>query len=397
MAKHRGLYKRGNIWWLCYKGLNGEFVRKSSGSSKFADAEYKRSIEVKNAKEKKEPEKEIVDYTFEQLAEKYINYVTGLQASAKIKTYVINAAFLPKFKDKLLKTFNRETSEQLQKDLLNIGLVEGGIDKYISIFKAMFTYAGEHDLVSEAVVKKVHKVKMFNPEGRDRYLSYSEMESLISVCPSHLQPLVITALHTGMRKGEILKLVWSQVDLEHGFFILSASENKKTKASGTKTKKKREIPIDSVLRALLQSAPRHFTGQGDSRELVPYVFHDPKTFKPYGDVKTAFHTALKIARIEDCHFHDLRHTFASHYMMNEGTLVDLKDILGHANIKQTMRYAHFSKAHKLKSVSIMDKMPGAVRMPVLDESAAEGLSENSTSQLLHNAGVQKEKELAYTS
>jgi integrase len=190
----------------------------------------------------------------------------------------------------------------------------------------MFTYALDHEPVSESVVKKVHKVKMFNPEERLRFLSEKEIETLLSVCASHLQPIVVTVLHTGMRRGEILKLVWSQVDLEHGFILLSGKENKKANKAGTKSRKKREIPIDNTLRALLRSIPRHFTGEGENRQIVPYVFCDSKTLKPYGDIKNSFHTSLNNAKIEDFHFHDLRHSFASHFIMNGGHIKTLREI-----------------------------------------------------------------------
>ncbi len=392
MAKHRGVYKRGNIWWIAFKNYDGQVVRKSTGSEKHAEAVSTRESEVRNVRDilaGKEPEKRLADYTFNQLADKYLDFVNGRQASATVKKYVIDSVFRPKIGERLLRTFTLQTAEQLQTDLLNSGLNEGGTDKYISILKAMFTKAAEWEMVSEAVTKKVHNVKMFNPEERLRFLTEKEIGTLLSVCASHLQPIVVTALHSGMRKGEILKLVWSQVDLEHGFILLAAKENKKANKAGTKSQRKREIPIDNTLRALLQSIPRHFIGEGESRELVPYVFHDPKTLKPYGDIKTAFHTALENAKIADFHFHDLRHSFASHYVMNGGNIKTLQEILGHSNIKQTMRYAHLSREHKREATSIMDKMPGAA-VRKQEEISGETIARELTSQLLHN---QAEREI----
>jgi integrase len=71
-------------------------------------------------------------------------------------------------------------------------------------------------------------------------------------------------------------------------------------------------------------------------------------------VKTAFNAALRRAGIEDCRFHDLRHTFASHFIMRGGDLKSLQELLGHADIKTTMRYAHLSKAHKEKAVNLLN-------------------------------------------
>jgi site-specific recombinase XerD len=87
---------------------------------------------------------------------------------------------------------------------------------------------------------------------------------------------------------------------------------------------------------------------------VPYVFYDPKTGKPYKDVKRSFKTALRRSGIKDFHFHDLRHTFASHLVMAGVDLTTVKELLGHKDIKMTLRYAHLAPAHKKKAVEILD-------------------------------------------
>ena len=73
-------------------------------------------------------------------------------------------------------------------------------------------------------------------------------------------------------------------------------------------------------------------------------------------IKRSFRTALRRAGITDFHFHDCRHTFASHFMMNGGDLYTLAAILGHRSIDMTQRYAHLSPAYKLKMVKRMEKI-----------------------------------------
>jgi len=70
-------------------------------------------------------------------------------------------------------------------------------------------------------------------------------------------------------------------------------------------------------------------------------------------VKNGFSSALRKAGITDFRFHDLRHTFASHFVMRGGDLKTLQEILGHSDIKTTMRYAHLSKAHKAKAINLV--------------------------------------------
>jgi integrase len=86
-------------------------------------------------------------------------------------------------------------------------------------------------------------VKLLEENNRRlRYLSKEECQELANNCEPHLKPIIITALNTGMRKGEILNLKWEQVDLKHGFILLDI----------TKNGERREIPINSTLSALLK-------------------------------------------------------------------------------------------------------------------------------------------------
>ena len=102
----------------------------------------------------------------------------------------------------------------------------------------MFSKAVEWEMVEETTLKKIRKVKLPKEVGRLRYLSAKEAQALVSVCETHLQPIVITALHTGMRKGEILKLKWDNVDMQHGFILLDK----------TKNGERREIPINNTMK-----------------------------------------------------------------------------------------------------------------------------------------------------
>ncbi len=388
MAKYRGVYKRGGTWWYRYRDDAGKMIRKSSFSTKQADAVAERAKVVAAIKEGKEPEelKKVPDYRFGVLAERYKQHVEG-QGSGKVKGYIIdrlkerelsiidangNAQSI-RIGDTLLKRFNLHIMEELQRDLKKKGLrkpkhfksgkiVEPGpmedssVNRIINTVKNMFTKAVEWDMVEDSILKKVRKVKLPKEVGRLRYLSVAEAGKLVSVCEPHLQPIVITALHTGMRKGEILKLKWDNVDLHHGFILLDK----------TKNGERREIPVNKTLRATLNKVPRHFVGENDKRELAAYVFHDPDTLKPYKDVKRSFNSAVRVAGITDFHFHDLRHTFASQAMMSGRIdIATLSKLLGHKTLKQTMKYAHLAPTHMLKAANVMDEVfasPGGTKL-----------------------------------
>jgi integrase len=149
----------------------------------------------------------------------------------------------------------------------------------------------------------------------------------------------VCAINTGMRKGEILSLRWNQI--RNGFIYLDK----------TKTKTKREIPINDTLDTLLAEIMRE---QGRGSE---YVFSYKKRAS-VSFIDTAWKSARTRAGIENFHFHDLRHTFASYLVMRGATLKDVQELLGHKGANMTLRYAHLSQEHKKAAVNLLNNLPG---------------------------------------
>ncbi len=203
----------------------------------------------------------------------------------------------------------------------------------------MFNKAVEWEMVGSETLKRIRKVKPLKDEGkRLRYLSKEECQALINACDPHVKPIVITALNTGMRRGEILGLKWEQVDLKHGFILLDK----------TKNGDRREIPINNTLEAI-------FLDKNLIRPIdIPYVFYDAITGKPYQNVKRSFYTACKRVGIKDFHFHDLRHTFASQLVMAGVDITTVSRLLGHKSLSMTLRYSHLAPSHMVKAVDVLD-------------------------------------------
>lgn len=210
------------------------------------------------------------------------------------------------------------------------------VNRLLATLKHMFSKAVDWEMVEEEVQKKVRKVKLEKEQnGRLRYLTIDECHALLNQCPEHLKPIVVTALNTGMRRGEILNLKWEQVDLTHGFILLSV----------TKNGERREIPINDTLASTLRTLKSRFA--------AGYVF-TAQTGKPFKDIKTGFVSACRRAGIKDFRFHDLRHTFASHLVMNGVEILTVKELLGHKTLAMTLRYAHLAPSHKVKAVDILN-------------------------------------------
>ncbi len=162
--------------------------------------------------------------------------------------------------------------------------------------------------------------------NRDRVLSLDEEERLMTECADHLRPILITALNTGMRKGEILSLTWNNVDFDNNLFIITASNNK--------SKKTKRIPINSHLKTMLLELKLKTQAFND------YVFlsHD---YKPLKDIKTAFKNPCRRAKVEGLRFHDLRHTAGTRMLESNVNIVAISEILGQSSIDITKkRYLH---------------------------------------------------------
>lgn len=145
-----------------------------------------------------------------------------------------------------------------------------------------------------------------------------------------LRNIVITALNTGMRRGEIFNLQWFDVDFERGFLNVRQ----------TKSGKDRAIPMNSMLTALLENL--HKTSS--------YVFPSPKTGGKLVDFKGRFDAARRKAGISNFRFHDLRHTAATRMADAGVDIFTLAAILGHSDIRMTRRYAHATDESKRRAV-----------------------------------------------
>jgi integrase len=173
---------------------------------------------------------------------------------------------------------------------------------------------------------------------RDRFLSQEEIEALLKACSPHLLSIVEVALHTGMRKGEILSLTWEQI--RGGLIYLRE----------TKSKRPRQIPIEERVGEIFKEL------QAKNRWKSSYVFLGLDG-KPLGDVKKAFLGACRRAGIENFKFHDLRHTFASHLIMKGASIKAVQKLLGHAESRTTDRYSHLAPDHLKDAVNLLADFP----------------------------------------
>jgi integrase len=208
------------------------------------------------------------------------------------------------------------------------------INRELACLKHMFSLGIKWKMADENPVKEV---QLFQEQQIEmRILTREEIDRLVANATPRLKPILLIALNTGMRKGEILHLRWHDVDLDNQFFFLKQ----------TKSNKPRKIPMSGFVTDVLRSIKR--TGE--------FVFVNPKTGKPISDLQTPFKAACRKAGISDLRFHDLRHTAATYMVTGGIDLVTVKEILGHATIQMTMRYAHPTPENKRHAVEVLSRL-----------------------------------------
>ena len=215
------------------------------------------------------------------------------------------------------------------------------VNRYLSVLSHAFNVAiKEWEWVDENPVSKVKKLT--EPKGRDRFLSPDEKKKLLKACKAStnqfLYPAVFLAIATGARASEVINLKYSDLNLEAGTAALH----------DTKNKEKRSITIAGVALGLLKDM------ENNRRMDTEYVFPRADGEKPIL-IRKAWDKAIKQAKINDFRYHDLRHTAASYLAMNQATMLEIADVLGHKDLQMVKRYAHLSKAHSYDVVKKMNE------------------------------------------
>lgn len=334
-------YRLDECWWIDYY-VNGRrrFERVSPSKRMAQDRLGKVKAELREGRffdKKRQPPR----IRFDEFAKLYLENHCNITRRHYERTRICINRLLEHFAEKYLNEITPWLVEKYRMERLK-RVKPGTMYQEIACLKSMFNRAKEWGKLLENPIRSVKNPRVKNE--RLRYLTKDEIDRLLNACRSldpraeHLYPIVLMALHTGMRRGEILNLKWSGVDLENKQIVLTDTKNKET----------RVIPLTNTLAETLREIRR----EGDT-----YVFQNADG-KPFRDVKRSFHTALKRAGISDFRFHDLRHTAASHMVMAGVDIFTVQEILGHKSIEMTRRYSHLSPRHKRVAVEALENTLG---------------------------------------
>jgi len=257
------------------------------------------------------------DISFEQFSKDFINLYSKQNKKSWRRDETSLKSLKPFFKGKMLRDIGPELVERY-KTKRKTEVSPATVNREISFLKTMFNKALEWGRLELSPLKNVKKFKEDN--GRERILTNEETKRLVEAANDHLKPILIIALNTGMRRGEILSLKWENIKLSKRCIYIEDS----------KAGKSRSIPMNGLVIEAMSIIPQN----------SEYVFYNPITKGPIQDVKTAFKSVCKNVKIKGLRFHDLRHTFATNLIISGVDLVTVSKILGHSSIQMTMRYVN---------------------------------------------------------
>ncbi|MFY7992701.1 MAG: tyrosine-type recombinase/integrase [Bacteriovoracaceae bacterium] len=271
---------------------------------------------------------------------------TGISSSTAInyRAY-LDKQIYPSIGEIEIKSLTRQHIEKIQKDLIKCHNPKG-VNLIMSVLKSVLKYAVEEEFILKNPALRVKKVP--ETEGSNIFWTQDDINQFQS--SNHgttICDITLVALNTGMRKGELAGLKWDKVDLINNRISVSRTRDRYGLRESTKTKLIRHIPMNPMVRNVLIRLSRFKHSSG-------FVFISSQSFIPVNahHIYRDFRLAQKRAGIMNLiRFHDLRHTFASQFMMNGGAIYDLQKILGHTDIKMTQRYAHLSPDHLRQSMN----------------------------------------------
>jgi len=328
-----GVYKRGRIWWLSYT-IDGRQVFESSGSTTRKEAENalvmrKAAIVQGTLQRRFRVTNKANGVTLVQFTQQYLRYarankrswIRDVQLAAHLNR-ALGTKCLAEIRPLDVENYKIERLQKAKPATVN---------REVALLKRMFNLAYQWDFALENPVKGVKLLREDNLI--ERILQPEEEPLLFAEAHPDLRPILVAALNTGMRLGELLSLQWPDVNLPQRVITVRKTKNGRL----------RRIPINNPLLHTLASLKQQLPQS-------EYVFPSPRSGQRRRSVRTAFEAARRRAGLTDLRFHDLRHTFATRLVAAGVDLVTVKELLGHQDISMTLRYAHASPERSLDAV-----------------------------------------------
>jgi len=336
-----GVYKNGENWYIDYR-VQGVRKRKKIGPSHKVARLALKDVQVKIAQGKIGIEKP-KNTPFSEFAQEYARFckVNKARNTYERDCYTIEGSLKSFFGSKFLHNITAQDIERYKMERLD-RVSPVTLNRDLSTLKHLFRMAVEWGYIKKNPAKPVKKIKV--PKSPPHFIETKEgVERLLDACmvqAPEIYPLVVTALHTGMRKSELFNLRWEDIDFGRGALTVCSREEWHTKNYESRT-----MPLREEVQRILEPM----------RMAKGYVFCKPNGSKlrEYF-VNKRLDKAAKAAGLGHLFLHALRHTFASHLVMSGVDLPTVQRLMGHKDIKTTMRYAHLAPDHLRMGMAMLD-------------------------------------------
>jgi len=350
-----GLYRRGHVWWMTFT-YQGQQVRASTGQidkraaelilgdtrRQLRDGAYRVTLEERNRKFGELMERFLREHAIKKASHRsYVGYVK------RLRDFFGDGTPLADITPRLIVEYKNH--------LFAGKLAPASVNRHLATLKKAFNLAvREWEWCQRNPVLSVSMERESN--GRDRWLTVEEEGRVLAACGPWLREIVQFALGTGMRMGEILSLSWRGVDLTRRTVMLFHSKNGE----------RRTIPMNQTMLSLIKAKKEEAhlikqpTGnviQLNAENPSDLVFRSKAgTSIESGHLRRSFRLALKKAGIDDFHFHDLRHTFATRLVQAGIELYKVQRLLGQKSPMMTQRYAHHYPESLRDGVEVLDRI-----------------------------------------
>ena len=310
--------KSSSVWWISYTDAMGKRVKQSSGTTVHADAKAEeQKLRSKSHTIKRRTGGVEVGHVLAEYLKRDNRLVPrNISIGRALGSYFSgkNVASIDSVEIHGYIDFRREQEVADSTIKRDLNVLSAAIVEYNSRF-------------GTEIPNHVRSVEVKEPPGRVRWITEQEAARLIKCASPLVADFIKIGLYTGMRTTDILTLSWKQVDLDREKIVIEVVNN------SSKRKRTIIIPIHPMVREAIASCKARNPGAQNAFQNGDAVIRS---------LKKGFEGACRRAGIEDFTPHDLRHTCASWLVMAGVNLYEVRDILGHASIKSTERYAHLA-------------------------------------------------------
>lgn len=325
------LIKRGKVWYVKYY-FGGKEHRKAVSHDKRTALEYKSHLETQLSRGKLNLP--IRKYSWEAFTQEYLNYSKTNKSAGAVQ-----------FDRQALRSLNRILQPQTTEDITPAALERWKSIRVAEVtptcvnielrqIKAALRKGIQWGYANEKQIAGVNQLKV--PKKAPRFLSREEIIKLKRASEPRWWDMFYFLIMTGLRLGEFVHLRWDWIDFEKKTLTVKADDH-----WIPKDYESREIPLHPELMKILK---RLRAGNGDR-----YIFWNGGHARTFAArIYQKFRKYCKKAGVGPYRVHDLRHTFASHLVINGVDLIVVRDLLGHTSVKTTEIYAHLnpSKHHE---------------------------------------------------